>query len=156
MRLHIIAFGKQKNHPSYELTQTYFNRLPFSGSIVELEGSLSSNSRGILEEGEKVFKFLSLQAVKGYRLIVMDKSGIDTSSEQLAEIIKTWRNKAIPACYFAVGGANGHSEKLISSAHYCIRFGSATWPHLLFRAMLAEQLYRAEMILKNHPYHNSH
>jgi 23S rRNA (pseudouridine1915-N3)-methyltransferase len=86
----------------------------------------------------------------------MDKSGIDTSSEQLAEIIKTWRNKAIPACYFAVGGANGHSEKLISSAHSCIRFGSATWPHLLFRAMLAEQLYRAEMILKNHPYHNSH
>ena len=156
MRLNIIAFGKQKNHPSYELTQTYFNRLPFSGNIVELEGSHSLKSGGTSEEGEKVIKFLSLQAVKGYRLIVLDKSGIDTSSEQLAELIKTWRNKAIPACYFAVGGANGHSEKLISSAHYCIRFGSATWPHLLFRAMLAEQLYRAEMILKNHPYHNSH
>ena len=156
MRLNIIAFGKQKNHPSYELTQTYFNRLPFSGIIVELEGSHSLKSGGTSEEGEKVIKFLSLQAVKGYRLIVMDKSGIDTSSEQLAEIIKTWRNKAIPACYFAVGGANGHSEKLISSAHCCIRFGSATWPHLLFRAMLAEQLYRAEMIIKNHPYHNSH
>ena len=156
MRLNIIAFGKQKNHPSYELTQTYFNRLPFSGNIVELEGSHSLKSGGTSEEGEKVIKFLSLQAVKGYRLIVMDKSGIDTSSEQLAEIIKTWRNKAIPACYFAVGGANGHSEKLISSAHCCIRFGRATWPHLLFRAMLAEQLYRAEMILKNHPYHNSH
>ena len=156
MRLNIIAFGKQKNHPSYELTQTYFNRLPFSGTIVELGGSHSLNSGGTSEEGEKVIKFLSLQAVKGYRLIVLDKSGIDTSSEQLAEIIKTWRNKAIPACYFAVGGANGHSEKLISSGHCCIRFGSATWPHLLFRAMLAEQLYRAEMILKNHPYHNSH
>ena len=156
MRLHIIAFGKQKNHPSYELTQTYFNRLPFSGTIVELEGSRLSNSGGTSDEGEKVIKFLSLQAVKSYRLIVLDKSGIDVSSEQLAELIKTWRNKAIPACYFAVGGANGHSEKLISSAHYCIRFGSATWPHLLFRAMLAEQLYRAEMILKNHPYHNSH
>ena len=156
MRLNIIAFGKQKNHPSYELTQTYFNRSPFSGTIVELGGSHSLNSGGTSEEGEKVIKFLSLQAVKGYRLIVLDKSGIDTSSEQLADLIKTWRNKAIPACYFAVGGANGHSEKLISSAHYCIRFGSATWPHLLFRAMLAEQLYRAEMILKNHPYHNGH
>ena len=156
MRLNIIAFGKQKNHPSYELTQTYFNRLPFSGTIVELGGSHSLNSGGTSEEGEKVIKFLSLQAVKRYRLIVLDKSGIDVSSEQLAELIKTWRNKAIPACYFAVGGANGHSEKLISSAHYCIRFGSATWPHLLFRAMLAEQLYRAEMILKNHPYHNGH
>ena len=156
MRLNIIAFGKQKNHPSYELTQTYFNRLPFSGTIVELGGSHSLNSGGTSEEGEKVIKFLSLQAVKGYRLIVLDKSGIDTSSEQLADLIKTWRNKAIPACYFAVGGANGHSEELISSAHCCIRFGSATWPHLLFRAMLAEQLYRAEMILKNHPYHNSH
>ena len=156
MRLNIIAFGKQKNHPSYELTQTYFNRLPFSGTIVELGGSHSLNSGGTSEESEKVIKFLSLQGVKGYRLIVLDKCGTDTSSEQLAELIKTWRNKAIPACYFAVGGANGHSEKLISSAHYCIRFGSATWPHLLFRAMLAEQLYRAEMILKNHPYHNGH
>ena len=153
MRLHIIAFGKQKNHPSYELTQTYFNRLPFSGTIVELEGSRSSNSGGILEEGEKVIKFLSLQAVKGYRLIVMDKSGIDTSSEQLAELVKTWRNKAIPACYFAVGGANGHSEKLISSAHCCIRFGSATWPHMLVRIMAAEQLYRSLTILASHPYH---
>ena len=118
--------------------------------------SRSLNSVGTLEEGEKVIKFLSLQAVKGHRLIVLDKSGIDMSSEQLAELIKKWRNKAIPACYFAVGGVNGHSEKLISSAHCCIRFGKATWPHLLFRAMLAEQLYRAEMILKNHPYHNGH
>jgi 23S rRNA (pseudouridine1915-N3)-methyltransferase len=56
-------------------------------------------------------------------------------------------------CYFAIGGADGHHARLRKKADKMIAFGRATWPHMLFRAMLTEQLYRAEMILKNHPYH---
>ena len=56
------------------------------------------------------------------------------------------------AC-FAIGGADGHSQELLERAEVRIAFGSATWPHMLFRAMLAEQLYRATMILAGHPYH---
>ena len=156
MRLSIIAIGKQKNDPTYKLTQTYFKRLPFAGEIIEIERSQVASPKNALEESNKIRNFLLLKAFKGHRLITLDKSGTDTSSKQLAELISKWRDDGVPSCYFAIGGADGHNQALLNSANLCIRFGSATWPHLLFRAMLAEQLYRAEMILKNHPYHSGH
>ena len=156
MRLSIIAIGKQKNDATYELTQTYFKRLPFAGDIIEIERSQASGPKRAIEESNKIRNFLQMKSLKGHRLITLDKSGIDTSSEQLAELIRKWRDDGVPSCCFAIGGANGHNQTLLNSANLCLRFGSATWPHLLFRAMLAEQLYRAEMILKDHPYHNGH
>ena len=156
MRLSIIAIGKQKNDATYNLTQTYFKRLPFAGDIIEIERSQAIGPKRAIEENDKIRKFLQMKAIKGHRLITLDKSGTDTSSEQLAELIRKWRDDGVPSCYFAIGGADGHTQTLLNSANLCLRFGSATWPHLLFRAMLAEQLYRAEMILKDHPYHNGH
>ena len=156
MRLSIIAIGKQKNDPTYKLTQTYFKRLPFAGDIIEIERSKVASPKSKIEEGDKIRNFLLMKALKGHRLITLDKSGIDTSSVQLAALIRKWRDDGVPSCYFAIGGANGHTQTLLDSANLCLRFGSATWPHFLFRAMLAEQLYRAEMILKNHPYHIGH
>ena len=156
MRLSIIAIGKQKNDPTYGLTQTYFKRLPFAGDIIEIEHSKAESPKSTIEESDKIRNFLLMKALKGHRVISLDKSGTDTSSAQLAELIRKWRDDGVPSCYFAIGGANGHTQKLLDSANLCIRFGSATWPHLLFRAMLAEQLYRAEMILKSHPYHIGH
>ena len=156
MRLSIIAIGKQKNDPTYGLTQTYFKRLPFAGDIIEIERSTVASPKSTIEESDKIRNFLLMKALKGHRLITLDKSGTDTSSVQLAELIRKWRDDGVPSCYFAIGGANGHTQTLLDSANLCLRFGSATWPHLLFRAMLAEQLYRAEMIIKNHPYHLGH
>ena len=156
MRLSIIAIGKQKNDPTYGLTQSYFKRLPFAGDIIEIERSKVASPKSTIEESDKIRNFLLMKALKGHHLITLDKSGTDTSSVQLAEIIRKWRDDGVPVCYFAIGGANGHTQTLIDSANLCLKFGSATWPHLLFRAMLAEQLYRAEMILKNHPYHIGH
>ena len=156
MRLNIIAIGRQKNDLTFGLTQNYFNRLPFAGSIIELERSKAKVAERALDESKKISEFLNLKCLKGHRLIVMDKRGEDISSEKLAGLIQGWRNQSVPDSYFVIGGANGHSDKLIDTADCCLKFGNATWPHLLFRAMLAEQLYRAEMILKNHPYHACH
>ena len=64
-----------------------------------------------------------------------------------------WRDSGMGSACFAIGGADGHAEALLQRAEARIAFGSATWPHMLFRAMLAEQLYRATMILAGHPYH---
>lgn len=156
MRLSIIAIGKQKNDATYDLTQTYFKRLPFAGDIIEIERSQASGPKRAIEESDKIRTFLQMKAIKGHRVIALDKSGADTSSEQLAELIRNWRDDGVAGSYFAIGGADGHTQTLLNSANICLRFGRATWPHLLFRAMLAEQLYRAEMILKDHPYHNGH
>ena len=137
MRLSIIAIGKQKNDATYELTQTYFKRLPFAGDIIEIELSQASGPKRAIEESDKIRTFLQMKAIKGHRVIALDKSGTDTSSEQLAKLIHKWRNSGVPICYFAIGGADGHTQTLLNSANLCLRFGSATWPHLLFRAMVA-------------------
>ncbi|MGB1417928.1 MAG: 23S rRNA (pseudouridine(1915)-N(3))-methyltransferase RlmH [Candidatus Puniceispirillaceae bacterium] len=63
------------------------------------------------------------------------------------------RDDGAGTIYFAIGGADGHDRRVLDRAQARIAFGSATWPHMLFRAMLAEQLYRATMILAGHPYH---
>ncbi|MGB2399927.1 MAG: 23S rRNA (pseudouridine(1915)-N(3))-methyltransferase RlmH, partial [Candidatus Puniceispirillaceae bacterium] len=75
------------------------------------------------------------------------------SSEELADMIGQWRADGISQCFFAIGGADGHHPDLLKEADKKIAFGRAIWPHMLCRAMLAEQLYRAEMILARHPYH---
>ena len=54
---------------------------------------------------------------------------------------------------FVLGAADGHSREERQDADLLLAFGKATWPHLLARAMLAEQLYRATTIVAGHPYH---
>ena len=86
-------------------------------------------------------------------LAVLDPRAKDHSSEDLAALIGTWRDGGFAAACFAIGGADGHADVMRQKAERSISFGRATWPHMLFRAMLAEQLYRASSILAGHPYH---
>ena len=86
-------------------------------------------------------------------LVCLDPRGKDISSELLASKIGSWRDEGQQAVYFAIGGADGHDRDIHQRADLLMSFGSAIWPHMLFRAMLAEQLYRASAILSGHPYH---
>ena len=54
-----------------------------------------------------------------------------------------------------IGGADGHSEEIRQKADLILAFGEMTWPHMLARVMLAEQIYRAKTILDGHPYHRA-
>ncbi len=150
MKLGIIAVGRAKKTPEQELVATYIKRLPHPGKLIEVESKLPSGTRRREDESEKIRQALPQDSL----LFCLDPQGKDTSSEALAALISTRRNAGHPACYFAIGGADGHSADLLIQAHGRIAFGTATWPHMLCRVMLAEQLYRAEMILKNHPYHH--
>ena len=77
------------------------------------------------------------KAPKGARLVCLDPYGKDTSSEGLAKLLVRWHDNSIPATYFAIGGADGHHPDLLARADPKLAFGSATWPHMLFRAMLS-------------------
>ena len=90
-----------------------------------------------------------------YKTVLLDERGKDLSSEQLAETLGRWRDDGMRECRFVLGAADGHSQADRRSADLLLAFGKATWPHLLARAMLAEQLYRATTILAGHPYHRS-
>tara|TARA_A100001391_G_scaffold199260_1_gene181977 strand:+ start:4338 stop:4634 length:297 start_codon:yes stop_codon:yes gene_type:complete len=89
------------------------------------------------------------------RIVLLDERGKDLSSEQLAEILERWRDDGIRECRFMLGAADGHEKEARGEADLLLAFGKATWPHLLARAMLAEQLYRATTIIAGHPYHRS-
>lgn len=151
MKLNIIAVGKGRAGPETALVKQWLDRLPQGGGLTEIESKLPEGPKRTEDESMK-----SLRAVPaGAALVALDPRGRDCSSEQLAALIGAWRDEGRGAACFAIGGANGHSDQLRQQADRVIAFGSATWPHMLFRAMLAEQLYRATSILAGHPYHRA-
>ena len=151
MQLSIVAIGKSRATPENTLTKLWLSRLQPAGRLIEIVSKLPAGPKRTEDEGRRL-----LQAIPdGVALGVLDPRGKDYSSEDLADLIGEWRNEGFGAAYFAIGGADGHTDILRQKANRTIAFGRATWPHILFRAMLAEQLYRASMILEGHPYHRA-
>jgi len=85
--------------------------------------------------------------------VTLDETGKPLSSTELAKALESWRDGGKREARFLIGAADGHDEEQRRNADLLLSFGPATWPHLLVRAMLAEQLFRATSILANHPYH---
>lgn len=155
MQLGILAIGRAKKGPLQQLTQDWLSRLPKKGELIEYESRLPAGPARQQDEGDKLLAAFSQKAARSAKLIAMDPHGKDISSPALADMLDDFKQTGVAACYFAIGGADGHSQALLARADKTLCFGTATWPHMLFRAMLAEQLYRAEMILANHPYHRA-
>jgi 23S rRNA (pseudouridine1915-N3)-methyltransferase len=88
----------------------------------------------------------------GARLVALDPRGQPWSSEELARRLAGWREQGAPVA-FAIGGAEGLGAAVLDRADVTLSLGAMTWPHLLVRGMLLEQLYRAQQILAGHPYH---
>ncbi|MDG5752099.1 23S rRNA (pseudouridine(1915)-N(3))-methyltransferase RlmH [Qipengyuania sp. XHP0211] len=139
MLLHIIARGKIARSPEAELVARYEKRLTWPLKLTELP-----ETGGRIPEPQAPFK-----------TVLLDERGKDLLSEDFAAILGRWRDDGMRECRFVLGAADGHSEEERRGADLLLAFGSATWPHLLARAMLAEQLYRATTILAGHPYHRS-
>lgn len=87
--------------------------------------------------------------------MALDERGEALPSAELARRLGGWRDSGVREARFLIGGADGLSAAERASADWCLAFGPATWPHLMVRAMLAEQLYRAMTILAGHPYHRA-
>lgn len=139
MLLHVIARGKIARSPEAELVGRYEKRITWPLKLTELP-----------ETGGRVG-----DAMTPCRTVLLDEKGKDLSSEQLAEILEKWRDGGIRECRFVIGAADGHAQDERDGADLLIAFGKATWPHLLVRAMLLEQLFRATAILAGHPYHRA-
>ena len=87
-------------------------------------------------------------------VVALDSGGAMPDSEELARLLERWLAAGRPVC-FLIGGAEGLDTQVIARADYMLSLGRLTWPHLLARAMLAEQVYRARSIAAGHPYHRS-
>lgn len=149
MQLIIFAVGKGRAAPENTLAHSWLSRLPQSGVLIEVESKLPPGPKRTKDESQRLLKLMP----EGAAIAAMDPRGKDHSSEDFATLISDWQNQGYAAAAFVIGGADGHSDLLRQRADRLVSFGRATWPHMLFRAMLAEQLYRASSILAGHPYH---
>ena len=137
MQLHIVARGKIGRGPEAELVERYLKRLSWPARVTELP-----------ESGGKV-----PPAAENGVTILLDEKGEQLGSMELARRLERWRDEGRREARFLIGGADGFGDAERAGADLLLAFGKATWPHLLARAMLAEQLWRATSILANHPYH---
>ena len=87
--------------------------------------------------------------------MLLDERGKQFGSEDFAALLGGWRDNGIREVRFVLGAADGHSCSERDEADVLMAFGKATWPHLMVRAMLLEQIYRATAILAGHPYHRA-
>ena len=139
MLLHIVARGKIGRSPEAELTERYLGRIAWPTRVTELP-----------DRGGKL-----PDAPTNSISVVLDERGRALGSEDFAQLLEGWRDQGKREARFLIGAADGHDQALRSSTDLLLSFGPATWPHMLVRAMLAEQLFRAVSILANHPYHRS-
>ncbi|MGB5723341.1 MAG: 23S rRNA (pseudouridine(1915)-N(3))-methyltransferase RlmH [Parasphingorhabdus sp.] len=137
MRLHIIARGKIGRSPEAELVNRYVKRIAWDVKISELpdQGGKSPKLEGVT------------------KTIAMDEAGENWTSRKFADLLSDWRDGGAREARFLIGAADGLSAEERSSADHFFSFGKATWPHMMARAMLAEQLFRATSIIAGHPYH---
>jgi 23S rRNA (pseudouridine1915-N3)-methyltransferase len=135
--LHIVACGKIGRSSEADLVNRYLKRIAWPTKVTELP------------ERGGIFPELPSNSVT----IVLDERGQPLTSNDLARKLEGWRDDGKREARFLIGAADGHDEEQRRAADMLFSFGPATWPHLLVRAMLAEQLFRATSILANHPYH---
>jgi 23S rRNA (pseudouridine1915-N3)-methyltransferase len=135
--LHIIARGKIGRSPEAELTDRYLKRINWPTKVSELP-----DRGGAMPE-----------AAANAVTIVLDERGKALGSNDFAKKLEGWRDTGRREARFLIGAADGHDPGIRDEADLLLSFGPATWPHMLARAMLAEQLFRATSILANHPYH---
>lgn len=150
--MHVIAVGKVRAGPERDIFDAYCKRLPWPVETREVEARRQAGT----EERRREEAQLLLKAVPaGAQIIALDERGTALSSTGFAERIGRWRDDGVPALAFLIGGADGLDEEVRRAAAMLLSLGPMTWPHLLVRAMLAEQLYRASSILAGHPYHRA-
>ncbi|MBX3457430.1 MAG: 23S rRNA (pseudouridine(1915)-N(3))-methyltransferase RlmH [Candidatus Paracaedibacteraceae bacterium] len=149
MKIKIICIGSLKKSPELDLIQEYLKRSKWKIEFKELP-SRSDLSGDSLKEAEAR---AILDQVQNLPLMALDERGDVPSSRQFAQIFQDMQNTGCSQVAICIGGADGLHESVREKAQSVISFGRLTWPHMLVRVLLAEQLYRAQQILSGHPYH---
>ncbi|WP_448659439.1 23S rRNA (pseudouridine(1915)-N(3))-methyltransferase RlmH [Sphingomonas sp. CJ99] len=137
MLLHIVARGRIGRGAEAELVDRYLKRVGWPVRITEMPDTGGRTP----------------PVDPGTRIVMLDEKGRDMSSVELAGTLGRWRDDGVREARFMIGAADGFDDDQRAQADLLIAFGRLTWPHMMARAMLAEQLWRSVSILSGHPYH---
>jgi len=150
VRLTLIAVGRAKKGPEQELFASYQKRLRPSLELIEVE------EKRRLSDSELMAREADLILAKipdGAYIVALDERGKPMTSRAFADFLTHEQDTGTRDMIFVIGGANGLAQDVRDRASKLLGFGPQTWPHMLVRGMLAEQLYRAQSIQAGHPYH---
>jgi 23S rRNA (pseudouridine1915-N3)-methyltransferase len=136
VKLHIVARGRIGQGSEAEIVTRYVKRMAWPTIVTEL-----AEAAPIPPPPPRS------------RTVALDERGKALDTRDFADVLSKWRDGGVSEARFLIGAADGHDDATRASADLILSFGPATWPHLLLRAMLAEQLYRTTSLLAGHPYH---
>jgi 23S rRNA (pseudouridine1915-N3)-methyltransferase len=152
MRLHIIAVGRLRGGPHEALARHYAERIAWPLVMREIE---EKRPLPTSELCEREAALLLAAAPPRATLVALDERGEGLTSAAFAERLRRWRDGGVADLAFLLGGADGLADRALEKAQLRLSLGAMTWPHLLARGMLLEQIYRAQQILAGHPYHRA-
>jgi 23S rRNA (pseudouridine1915-N3)-methyltransferase len=151
LKIKIISIGNKMPAWINEAFDSYISKLnrDFTLQLIEIkpEKKFDSIEQKKLSESEKILSHVDKEF-----LIVLDEKGLQFSSQELAQKLKHW-SEHFKHITFVIGGADGVHEDILHKANLTWSLSKSTFPHAFVRILIAEQLYRAQSILENHPYH---
>lgn len=145
IRPEIITVGRMKNQAQLSLWKDYSKRLQWPLILHEIE------PKNAQDEEKRLLEKISPRAF----VFILDERGKSISSPEFAKKIENIAHNGQPDVQFIIGGADGLFPSIRERADFILSFGKQTWPHMLARLMLIEQIYRAQQILDGHPYHRN-
>lgn len=151
MQLSIIAIGRMQRGPEQQLMDEYLKRLPWKSTVTEID--IKKQAANADERKGREAERLLAAIPDGAAVIVLDERGRALSSRDFAGKIDEWQVAGYNNIAVIIGGADGLHESLYARADLKLAFGTLTWPHMLVRVLIAEQIYRAWSINAGHPYH---
>jgi len=150
MRITLLAVGRMKAGAAQDIYELYAARLRWPIAVKEVEERRPLPPEALKEQEGA----LLLAAVpRGARVIALDEGGRQMTSREFAQLLGRWQDDGAQDLAFLIGGADGLAQPACGAADTILSLGRMTWPHMLIRGLLAEQLFRAESILAGHPYH---
>jgi 23S rRNA (pseudouridine1915-N3)-methyltransferase len=158
MKITLAAVGRLRQGPEHDLVVDFADRIRKQGKNlgltdfdireVDAPKALSGRERQAREAA------LLLEATQdATRRIALDEHGRTQSSQKFADDLARWRDESESRLAFYIGGADGHDASLLARTDGKLSLGPMTLPHMLARAVLCEQIYRAMTIWSGHPYH---
>jgi len=142
MKIHLLTIGKARGTYA-ELCTEYLKRLTDPCTV-----------KAMVAPTQKAECAALLQAIpENATVVLLDENGKDLTSRELATKLGNWRDQGVRDLVFVIGGADGLTDAIKQRGNFTLSLGHKTWPHMLARVMLIEQLYRAQQINQGHPYH---
>ncbi len=149
MNIQLLVVGRLRKGAHLDLFQDYLKRMDWTVQVHEIESRHKDQNKIHKDECAQIIERINPQSF----IIAMDERGKTLPSRKLAGKFQDLQNESRSNVQFIIGGADGLNDDIRKRADFLLSFGQQTWPHMLARVMLLEQIYRVQQILKNHPYH---